>query len=59
MSVTNRAQEVRKTITATCGLLAEVLATGVLHGTAEHVVQGVLAVATVFGVYTVPNAQRA
>lgn len=44
-----------KAITAACGLAATLLATGVLDGTAEAVVAGLLAAATTAGVYTVPN----
>lgn len=47
--------EVRKTAVAVAGLVGQLLALGLLHGTAEHVAQVVLAVATAAGVYGVTN----
>lgn len=45
----------RKAIVAVVGGAAELVALGVLHGTALAVAQAVVAVATAAGVYTVPN----
>jgi len=49
--------EVRKALVAAVGLVAQVVAAGVLTGTALHAAQAVLAVAALAGVYTVPNDQ--
>lgn len=50
--------EYRKAVVAGVGAVAELLALGVLHGTVQSVAQGVIAVATATGVYTVPNAGK-
>jgi len=47
--------EVRKSVAGAVGLVAQVVAAGVLSGTALHVAQAVLAIAAVAGVYVVPN----
>jgi uncharacterized protein YcfJ len=47
--------DARKAGVAAGTVAAEVLATGLLHGTAQTVLQCVLAVLGVFGVYQVPN----
>lgn len=51
--------EIRKTLTALVGLVAQVVALGVLSGTALHWAQLVLAGATAVGVYVVPNGTKA
>jgi hypothetical protein len=47
--------EARKAVVAVLAAAAEILSAGLLHGTAAHVVQVVLAVAAAVGVYAVPN----
>lgn len=44
-----------KTVAAVVGVLAEAVAAGVLHGNAEAIARGVIAAATVAGVYTARN----
>lgn len=51
--------EVRKLVAVVLGFAAEGVAAGVLTGNAQHIAQGVLAVATIAGVYVAPNAQAA
>jgi len=46
----------KKAVAAALGLGATLLAAGVLDGTAEAVVSGLLAVATTVGVYQAKNA---
>lgn len=46
---------VKKAAVAAVGLVAQVVASGVLTGAALHWAQGVLAVATLLGVYGVRN----
>lgn len=50
--------EMRKAGAAVGGVAAMLIAQGVLHGTAEHVVEAVLAVLTAVGVYQVPNGPK-
>jgi CBS-domain-containing membrane protein len=50
---------VRKAVTAACGLAATLVAAGVLDDTAEAIVTGALALATVLGVYAFPNSPAA
>lgn len=45
----------RKAIVGVAGVAGQLLALGVLHGTAQHVAQVVVAVATAAGVYGVGN----
>ena len=47
--------QIGKAIAALVGVAAQLVALGVLHGTALYVVSGFIAVATVSGVYRVPN----
>ena len=47
--------EIRKAVTAAVGVAAEALDAGLVHGTAAKVVGAVIAIATVLGVYAVPN----
>lgn len=47
--------EARKALAVVAGIVAQVVALGVLSGTALHDVQAVLAVLTAVGVYAVPN----
>lgn len=47
--------EARKAATAVVGAIAEAVALGVLHGTALHVAQLVIAGAVALGVFVVPN----
>ena len=47
--------EVRKAVVAAVGLVAQIVAAGVLTGTVLHVAQAVLAVAALAGVYAAPN----
>lgn len=47
---------VRKFLVAAVGMVGQVVAAGVLEGTALRVAQIVLAVATALGVYVTPNA---
>ena len=51
--------EVRKVAVAVVGVVAQVVALGLLHGTALHWAQVVVAAATAVGVYGVPNAPKA
>ena len=48
--------EIKKTVVAVLGVAALLASSGLLHGTAEAVVNGILAVATALGVYGVQNA---
>jgi hypothetical protein len=50
--------EIRKAVVPAVGLLAQVVALGVLHGTALEVASAVLWAAAVAGVYGVPNAPK-
>lgn len=47
--------EARKAAAGVVGVVAEIVATGVLHGTAAHVAAIVIAAATAVGVYQLPN----
>lgn len=47
--------EARKALTAGVGLLADLIASGTLHGTALQWAHVALTVATLTGVYVVPN----
>lgn len=47
--------EIRKTLTAGVGLLAQLIAQGYLHGAVLDWARVVLAAATLLGVYVVPN----
>lgn len=47
--------EMRKTAVAAVGVLAQAIALGVLQGSVLHSAQLVVAAATAFGVYQVPN----
>lgn len=49
-------KRIRKAIAAALGLAATLVAAGVLDDRAEAIVTGILAVATAYGVYQVPNA---
>lgn len=51
----SRLAEYRKGITAVVGGVAELVALGVLHGTALAVAQAVIAAATAAGVVRLPN----
>jgi hypothetical protein len=46
----------RKAIAAGCGVVAQAVAAGLLHGDVKDIAVGLLALATVIGVYQVPNA---
>ena len=48
----------RKALVAVAALAAQVIALGVLHGTALHYVQVGLAALAAVGVYAVPNAKK-
>lgn len=50
--------EIRKAAIAVLGVIAQAVALGVLHGTALHYAQVVLAAATAAGVYVAPNAPK-
>jgi hypothetical protein len=50
--------EIRKALVGAIGLIAQIVATGVLHGAALHYAQGVLAVAALVGLYAIPNAVK-
>ena len=52
------AAQARKALVATAGLVGQLLALGLLHGTAEQAAQVVLAAATALGVYGVRNASK-
>lgn len=58
MSIPSLAQ-IRKAVVAVVGVAALLASTGTLHGTAETIVNAVLAVATALGVYATPNAAAA
>jgi len=47
--------EIRKAAVALVGAVAQGISLGFLHGTALHYAQIVVAVATLLGVYVVPN----
>lgn len=47
--------EIRKALVSIAGVAALLIATGLLHGTAETVVNAILAVLTAVGVYVTPN----
>jgi hypothetical protein len=49
----------RKVAAAGCGLIALALANGLLHGEAAAAANAVLSVATLAGVYKVPNKKPA
>lgn len=48
--------EIRKTLVTVAGVAALLASSGLLHGTAEAVVDAIVAAATTAGVYKVPNA---
>ena len=48
--------QARKALVAVLGVLGQVIALGILHGTALHDVQVVVAALTAVSVYLVPNA---
>jgi hypothetical protein len=50
--------EIRKGAVAVAGLAGQIVALNLLHGTAEHVAQVVLAAATALAVFGVPNADK-
>jgi hypothetical protein len=52
-----KAAGARKTVVAVLGLIGQVVAAGVLDGTALHWAQVILAAGTALGVYQVPNAR--
>ena len=49
---------IRKAVVAAVAVAAELVALGVLHGTAQTVAQVVIAAAGAAGVYVVPNAPK-
>jgi hypothetical protein len=51
-----QAARFKKALVYVVGAAGEALTTGLLHGTAEHVVQGVVAVAALFGIVAAQNA---
>lgn len=51
--------ELRKAAVAVVGVVTQLIALGVLHGTALHVAQAVLSAATAAGVWVVPNKPKA
>ena len=51
-----KARGARKFVVAASGAVAQVIALGVLHGTALHDAQIALSVLTALGVYLTPNA---
>jgi hypothetical protein len=55
MTLTERVAEIRKTLVAAAGLLAQAISVGVLHGTALHYAQIIEAALTAVLVYQVPN----
>lgn len=50
--------EIRKAVVAAAGVVAQVVALGVLHGTVLHVAQLILSLATAAGVYGVRNGTK-
>lgn len=50
-------QQTRKLLVGVVGLAAVLLSSGQLDGRTEAVVSGLVAVATAFGIYQVPNAR--
>lgn len=48
----------RKLLVGACGLAAQVVTTGVLAEREEIVVNALLAIATAYGIWRVPNAPR-
>jgi hypothetical protein len=54
--MTITAKEVAKAVTTAVGVVAMAVSSGFLHGTALTVADAILAVATTYGVYKVPNA---
>jgi hypothetical protein len=50
--------KVRKAAIAGVAVVGQVVALGVLHGTALHYAEGILAAAAAVGVYVVPNATK-
>lgn len=50
------AKRARKLIVGACGLAAQVVSTGILEENAEIVVNSLLAIATAYGIWRVPNA---
>lgn len=51
--------EIKKTLVSIVGVAALLASTGLLHGTAEAIVNAVIAVATALGVYVTPNGVQA
>lgn len=49
--------EVRKAAAALAGVIGQVVALGLLHGTALHYAQVAIAVATFVSVFVIPNAK--
>lgn len=48
----------RKALVAVAGLVGQVAALGLLHGSAQHIVQVVLGALAAVGVYAVPNTSK-
>lgn len=51
-------QTILKTVVAVLGLIGQLVSLGLLHGTALHWAQIILAAATAAGVYVVPNKPK-
>lgn len=51
-------QRIRKAIVGAVGLAALLVSSGVLDDNTEAIVNGLIAVATLFGIYQVPNAEK-
>ena len=51
--------EARKAAVAVLAAAAEIVNLGLVHGTAQHWISSVLAVAAAAGVYVVPNGKSA
>lgn len=58
MTAVKLLSEARKALIAVVGLVGQAVALGLLHGTALHVAQLVLAAGTALGVYGVPNKSK-
>lgn len=49
--------EIRKALVAILGVVAMIVSSGLVHGTALAILNGALGLATALGVYGVPNGQ--
>ena len=58
MNLSTLARNAQKFLVAASGAVAEAVSLGLLHGTPERWVTGVISVATAFLVYAMPNGAR-